>query len=98
MEVPENMKRMILKMNGISGIVETMGAIFNDRGGKVTHLLHIYFVSVFCMKEKVNMRNALKKGLSLLLAVFMTGAVHPVYAVRAEDIDKTRLYEFIRET
>ena len=33
MEVPENMKRMILKMNGISGIVETMGAIFNDRGG-----------------------------------------------------------------
>ena len=44
------------------------------------------------------MRNALKKGLSLLLAVFMTGAVLPVYAVRAEDIDKTRLYEFIRET
>lgn len=56
------MKRMILKMNGISGIVETMGAIFSDRGGKVTHLLHIYFVSVFCMKEKSKYEKCVKKG------------------------------------
>ena len=28
------------------------------------------------------MRNALKKGLSLLLAVLITGAVLPVYAAR----------------